>query len=77
MYMRRKSVVRAKNTRNKHVFAQVKLNVMQDVILYYIYYAVTPIFPNRSETFMFLITMLRCQTCWRQYFFNLNSLDGS
>ena len=24
MYMRRKSVVRAKNTKNKHVFAQVK-----------------------------------------------------
>ena len=56
MYMRRRSVVRAKNTRNKHVFAQVKpiyydllcnMFVQRRCITY------TPILPNRSDTFMF------------------------
>ena len=48
MYMRRKSVVRAKNNRNKHVFALVK-PICYARCSYNNVVLRTPIFPNRSE----------------------------
>ena len=59
MYMQRKSMVRAKNTRNKHVFAQVT-PICHARCSYNNVELRTPIFPNRSDTFMFLITMTCC-----------------
>ena len=65
MYMQRKSVVHAKNTINKHVFMQYECKTLlqQQCITY------TPIFLNWSDTFMFLITMLQCQTVLETIFF--------